>query len=103
MAEAKKLPSSAKAAAFAIEDGIAVPPRTKEVPDYGIPFDGLKKSGQSLLIPFSAVPVEHARLLVQRYMRQNEDEKTGEKTVVLVTRTEKAANGDTVGLRVWRQ
>lgn len=77
---------------FSIDDKVAVPPRTKEVPEYNIPFDKLTK-GKSIMLPYSMVPKEHARLLVGRYFRKNE--------LDFVTRTEKDADGDEIGLRIW--
>lgn len=83
--------AKAPAGAFKIETGVAVPPRAKDVPEYGIPFDQMKK-GASMVIPYSAVPKEHARLLVMRWAR--------EEKLSVATRTEKQ-DGEEVGLRFW--
>lgn len=85
--------AATKPVAIKIETGIAVPSRQKEIPDYGIPFATMKK-GESVLLPFSDIPLEHARVLVQRFARQEE--------VEMITRTEKDDKGVAVGLRVWR-
>ncbi len=84
-------PTQAAKTDFKIDDAVAVPPRTKDVPEYGIPFANLKK-GQSLVIP-SSIPKEHARLLIGRYSRAEK--------LDMPTRTEKNAKGDEIGIRVW--
>ena len=90
----KQQPAKQPAApTFKIEDGKEIPSRTKDVPEYNIPFASMKE-GQSILLRFADVPLAHARLLVMRYSRKEK--------VEMPTRTEKDANGDAIGLRVWR-
>lgn len=86
--------SEKPALSFEIETGVAVPPRSKDVPDYGIPFAALPTDGSaSVLVKYDQVPKEHIRLLSQRFMRHNK--------ATLTTREEK--DGDVaVGIRIWR-
>lgn len=80
--------------AFKIEDGLTMPAARQRIPDYDIPFKDMKV-GQSILLPYAEIPVEHARGVVTRFMRRNEE-------AVLVTRTEMKGDKE-IGLRVWRQ
>ena len=80
---------------FDLEEGVAVPPRSKEVPDYGIQFAALPTDGsRSVMVPYAQVPKEHIRLLVQRFGRDNK--------ATFTTREEKDANGAKIGIRIWR-
>ena len=95
MAKNPKQAAAPVAIAFELDEGVAVPPRSKEVPDYGIPFEKLPTDGsKSVLVKYANVPKEHIRLLSQRFMRHNK--------ASLTTRTEKDAGGKEIGIRIWR-
>lgn len=98
----KPAQAQTESAGFEIEDSVVVPPRSKDIPDYGLPeLFGKMKAGQSVMIPFAKVPVEHTRALVQRFTR---DVEKGQPPIHMVTRTELGgADGkEKIGLRVWR-
>lgn len=100
--QTKTAPTQTESAGFEIEDNLAVPPRSKDIPDYGLSaLFGKMKPGQSVLIPFAKVPIEHIRTLVQRFSR---DVEKGADPINMVTRTELGgADGkEKIGLRVWR-
>lgn len=91
-----------KPVSFNIESGVTVPSRQKDIPDYGIPFEKMKK-GDSLLLPFDQIPLEHSRVLVQRFARTGVKDKDGNAVPQdMPTRTEKDESGKAIGLRVWR-
>lgn len=90
---------------FQIDDAQPVPPRTKNIDDRGLPaLFAQMKAGQSVVIPFDKVPVAETRTLVQRFARNGgpADAKGKGTAVDMVTRTEKDADGNAIGLRVWR-
>lgn len=94
---------------FQIDDGVAVPQRMKDIPDYGLPalFASMKK-GQSVLLKYTDVPLEHSRTLVQRFARNGgPNDADGKPTSVDMTTRQERAEGaaddaDFIGLRVWR-
>lgn len=93
----KSNPQGSSIPTFFIDDGYSVPPRTVNLPDYGLMevFARMLK-GQSVLLRFADIPVDHARTYVQRFSRSETPK------AQMITRAEKNADGDVIGLRVWR-